>query len=402
MAGASGAAQFFSSFLVYSFAMFVTPLTTEFTWSREVVASAFAIMSITVAAVAPLFGYVFDRFGVRRVIVPCMAALGLGFIALSRLSAQWELTAIYIFFGVVGSGLVPTGYARVVSGWFDTRRGLAIAIIVSGTALAAMVQPLLTQALIDTVGWRLTYVVIGLAILTIACPVVVGFVRERSGGSASRAMVAAGGSLGKGLRSRIFWTLCVVIFASALVTTGITIHLAALLTDRGVPSSSAALIVSTMGASSLAGRLTTGWLVDRFFAPRVSLVMLLLTALGTYLLTDADTPASGAVAAMLIGFGMGGEYDVTPYMVSRYFDLRAFATLYSIAFSAAAAAGAIGPVLLARTFDDTGSYESLLPKLALFVVSVSVLMLTLPSYGLHISAQGVAARLPGSPGSSPR
>jgi len=402
VAGASGAAQFFSSFLVYSFAMFVTPLTTEFQWSRELVASAFGIMSITVAVAAPMFGYVFDRVGVRRVLLPCMVALGMGFMALSRLSSPWQLSAIYIFLGVVGSGLVPTGYARVVSGWFDTRRGTAIAIIISGTAIAAVVQPPLTQALIDAVGWRLTYVVIGAAILTIACPIVARSIRERADAASSRPKAAPGDSLGTGLRSRIFWTLCVVLFASALVTTGITIHLAALLADRGVAAGSAALVVSTMGVGSLAGRLATGWLVDRFFAPRVSLGMLLLTALGTYLLTDADSPASGAVAAMLIGFGMGGEYDVTPYMVSRYFGLRAFATLYSIAFSAAAAAGAVGPVLLARTFDDTGSYESLLPKLALFVVSVSVLMLTLPSYGLRISTQRVAAHVPGSPGSSPQ
>jgi len=218
VAGASGAAQFFSSFLVYSFAMFVTPLTTEFQWSRELVASAFGIMSITVAVAAPMFGYVFDRVGVRRVLLPCMVALGMGFIALSRLSSPWQLSAIYVFLGVVASGLVPTGYARVVSGWFDARRGTAIAIIISGSAIAAVVQPPLTQALIDAVGWRLTYVVIGAAILVIACPIVARSIHERADVASSRPKVAPGDSLGQGLRSRIFWTLCVVLFASALVT----------------------------------------------------------------------------------------------------------------------------------------------------------------------------------------
>jgi hypothetical protein len=79
------------------------------------------------------------------------------------------------------------------------------------------------------------------------------------------------------------------------------------------------------------------------------------------------------------------------YLVSRYFGLRAFGTLYGIAFAWAAAAGAVGPVLLGRAFDTTGSYESLLPKLALLVVGVALLMLTLPRYDLRTHAQSVAA-----------
>jgi len=177
-----------------------------------------------------------------------------------------------------------------------------------------------------------------------------------------------------------------------VATTGVVVHLAALLTDRGVTPKRAALVVSMMGVASLAGRLVTGWLVDRFFGPRVSFAMLSLTALGTLLLATADSFASGALAAALIGFGMGGEFDVTPYLVSRYFGLRAFGTLYGIAFAAAAAAGAVGPVLLGRAFDASGTYESLLPRLAVFVAAVALLMLTLPSYTLRTPAQGVAAR----------
>jgi MFS family permease len=390
VAAASGAATFFSSFLVYTFAVFLRPLTTEFGWSRELVASAFGIMGMTVAIASPVFGYLLDRAGVRRIVLPCMAALGVGFASLALLAGPWQLYAIYMFFGFVGAGLAPTGYARAMTGWFDERRGIALAIVISGSAIAAIVQPPVTQALIDGIGWRATYVAIGGSILAIACPILALFVRERPDTMSWRPRASTGASLSQGLRSRVFWTLVVVFFASAVATNGVLVHLAALLTDRGVTARGAALVVSTMGVASLTGRLVTGWLVDRFFAARVSFAMLLLTALGTLLMATADSFASGALAAALIGFGMGGEFDVTPYLVSRYFGLRAFGTLYGIAFAAAAAAGAVGPVLLGRAFDETGTYGSLLPAIAVFVASIAMLMLTLPRYDLRTPAQSVA------------
>ena len=97
---------------------------------------------------------------------------------------------------------------------------------------------------------------------------------------------------------------------------GALTHMAALLTDRGVPPSGAVLALSAMGAASLLGRLTTGWLLNRFFAPRVGFCLLSIAALGTYLLAGAHSLMLGIIAAALIGFGMGAEADVTPYTVA--------------------------------------------------------------------------------------
>jgi cyanate permease len=89
----------------------------------------------------------------------------------------------------------------------------------------------------------------------------------------------------------------------------------------------------------------------------------------------------GVVAAMLIGIGMGGEADVTPYLLSRYFGLRSFSVLYGLTWTFYAVAGAIGPVLMGQAFDATGSYEALLTRLALATLAVAALMLLLPRYG---------------------
>ena len=135
-----------------------------------------------------------------------------------------------------------------------------------------------------------------------------------------------------------------------------------------------------MGGASLLGRLVTGWLLDRFFAARVSFVLLAMAALGTFLLSGAQSLPMGVLAAVLIGFGMGGEADVMPYLLSRYFGLRSFSTLYGLTWTAYACAGAIGPVLMGKAFDATGSYEALLVRLAAGMLAVATLMLLAPRY----------------------
>jgi MFS family permease len=161
---------------------------------------------------------------------------------------------------------------------------------------------------------------------------------------------------------------------------GTVTHLAALLTDRGISPRGAALSASLLGGSSLIGRLVVGWVLDRFFGARVAFVVFLITAAGILVLARADTLPLGCIAAGLIGVGAGGEADITPYLLTRYFGLRAFSTLYGITWTFYAIAGAIGPVILGRAFDTTGSYTALLTLLAAAMAMAGGLMLLLPRY----------------------
>jgi cyanate permease len=213
--------------------------------------------------------------------------------------------------------------------------------------------------------------------IAIGLPIVVRFIRERPESTGTR-RVLGGASVGEALQSRVFWILVAVLFSSSIAQNGAITHMAALLTDRGVAAGEAALAVSAMGAASLAGRFATGWMLDRFFAARVSIALLLIAASGTFVLAYADSLAAGALGAALIGFGMGGEADVTPYMLSRYYGLRSFATLYGLTWTAYAVAGAIGPILMGRVFDLTGSYETLLVRLSLVIAAIAALNFFVP------------------------
>jgi cyanate permease len=228
-------------------------------------------------------------------------------------------------------------------------------------------------------------------VLVVGLPTVLAFIRERPATAGAPATTGGGATVREGLTSRAFWILVVVLFGSSIAQNGAITHLSAMLTDRGVTAAGAALAVSAMGGAGLAGRLVTGWLLDRFFAARVSFALLALAALGVWILSWAASLPMGVLGALLIGFGMGGEGDVTPYLLSRYFGLRSFSTLYGLTWTFYAVAGAIGPVLMGRAFDATGSYEALLGQLAAGTLAVAALMLLLPRYGVPFGTKGEAA-----------
>jgi hypothetical protein len=127
-------------------------------------------------------------------------------------------------------------------------------------------------------------------------------------------------------------------------------------------------------------RFACGWLLDRFFGARVAFGVSLVTAAGIFLLAHANSFAAGSLATALIGVGAGGEAAITPYLLTRYFGLRAFSTLYGLTWTFYAAAGATGPVILGRAFDSTGSYTFLLVVLAGALSVAAAANLLLPRY----------------------
>jgi predicted MFS family arabinose efflux permease len=242
-----------------------------------------------------------------------------------------------------------------------------------------MILPVIAQTLIGRVGWRDAFALLGAMALVIGLPAA-AMMRNSPAFDRSTAALAEGISAAQGLRSRTFWIILTMLFFASLSQNGSITHMAALLTDRGVSPDGAALAVSVLGGATLAGRLLTGWLLDRYFAPRVAFCLLAVAAFGTFILAMAHSSLTGFLGAACIGLGMGGEADVTPYLIAKYFGLRSFSTLYGFSWTAYAIAGAIAPVIMGKAFDATGSYQTLLSSLSLLTLAGASLMLLLPRY----------------------
>ena len=371
----------FGCLLVFTFGIFLKPLAAEFGWSREAISRAFGIGAITVAACSPFIGRLLDRYGSRRIILPCMLVFGAAFASLALLTPHlWHLYAVFLVLGVVGNGTTQLGYAGAVTSWFTVRRGMALALVMAGVGIGSIVLPILAQSIIDRAGWRAAYAALGALIFLFGVPLTARYVRNRETAPVSGSPVASGSTTREALRSRVFWILAVTLFISSVAANGALTHMAAMLTDRGLSPAEAALAASAFGGGSLAGRLMTGMLFDRYFGPRIAMGLLVIMAAGVVLLAQAATLPAGILAAVLIGLGMGGESDVAPFLLSRYFGLRSFSTLYGLTWTFYAAAGGVGPILMGRAFDATGSYSRLLLVLAASMMLSALLFLWMPRY----------------------
>lgn len=389
LAACFGVMAGFGSLFVYTFNVFVKPLGAVFHWNRESVSLGFAIAAMTVGLSSPVIGRLIDRLGPRRIILPCMIVFGCGLASLSLLrSAIWQFYATCFLIGLVGNGAAHLAYARSISTWFQERLGMALACVMVGAGLGAMILPVVAQAILTRFGWQAAYVSLGVLSLLLGLPLSWRYIRDRGPVREQSAPVAHSGlTWQQGLRSPAFWIIVVILFVGSISMNGAITHLSALLTDRGVTPAQAALCASLLGGLSVIGRIGAGWLLDRFFGARVALAVNLVNAAGAVLLAYADSFALGAVAAALLGIGAGGEAAITPYLLTRYFGLRAFSTLYGLTWTFYAAAGAIGPVLLGRAFDSTGSYSSLLVLLASSLAVAAFLNLLLPKYPDSTSGQ---------------
>jgi MFS family permease len=378
---AAGAGAFFSTLAFYTFAVFLRPITEEFGWSRQSVSSAYGAMALAAAGSAPLLGHLIDRLGAARVFVPCAAVSGCAFASLSALTPRlWHLWGVFLVMGVAVAGSSALAYSRVIGGWFDRRRGVAFAALMSAAAVGGIVHPISAEVLMRSAGWRAAYLTLGLLVLAVGLPTIIRFVRERQATSTGAGPGDGSVSAREAFRSRIFWMVVAVFFGGTLASHGAMVHLSALLTDRGVSAGDAAMAVSAMGTATLAGRLLTGWLIDRFLATRVAFALLAVVATGAFLLAGAESWGQGVTGAALIGFGTGGESDVAPYLLSRYFGLRSISTLYGVVWTSVGCAAAVGPTLMARSFDRTGSYEPALLALGTATLCVAALALMLPAY----------------------
>ena len=373
----------FGSILIYSFGIFLKPLQAEFGWPRETLGTAFACASFTLGLCSPPLGHLVDRYGPKRVILACVMVFGCALGSLAFLTPhRAHLFATFVVIGAVGNGTAQMGYARAVSTWFHRHRGLALGVMMAGSAGGAILVPVMCQSLISAYGWRVTYAILGLVALAVGLPLAGFFVVEKPGTRDLRGRTTqTGAGVPEALRHRAFWIIAATLFLAAMSTTGTVTHLAALLNDRGISPRQASYALSALGAASLCGRLATGWLLDRFFGARVGMALLFLNALALWMLASAKTPPAGIAAAALLGFSMGGESDVTPYLLARYFGLRSLATLYGFTWTAYAISAAAGSILLGRAFDQTGSYQSLLAELSGLMLLAGVLMAALPRYG---------------------
>jgi MFS family permease len=182
------------------------------------------------------------------------------------------------------------------------------------------------------------------------------------------------------MRTLRFWLMAVAFFLVALALLGFSGHIVPLLTDHGLSPTAATAVFGLLGLSTLTGRVATGFLVDRVFAPYIAAVFWFAAMLGFALLITGNG-VMPAVGVVLVGLGLGAEVDMLAFMNSRYFGQRAFGQLYGYFFMCFSFGGATGRSLDGILFDRAGSYA---PVLIVAAISLFVAVVLLSRLGAYV------------------
>ena len=153
-----------------------------------------------------------------------------------------------------------------------------------------------------------------------------------------------------------------------------------MLIDRGMENSSAANVAAMLGLAILVSRALIGHFLDRFFAPRVAIVSILLSTIGVVMLAMGIFGTPAYLAALLIGLSIGTEFDLLAYLTTRYFGLSSFGMVYGLMFSAFLVGTSFGPPTFGASFDQYGSYINVLILCSILLIVSVGLFLMLPKY----------------------
>ena len=366
----------FAPIVPYTFSLFLNPLHAAFGWKREAIGGTFALAAMTVALVSPGIGLLLDRFPPRRIVLPSILIFALALASLSRVGP--DIRQFYFTFfvlGLVANGTAQFAYARTVLSWFHKRRGLALALVLTGSGVGSILIPPMVQWTIAHHGWRSAYLLLG-AIALLGLPLTALLVRNRPDTIVVHEdhLSADGMTVAAAIRSAPFWILACIIMLSAFSENGLVTNLAAILTEHRVSAASAALALSVRGGSGIIGRLCVGFLIDRLSPQRIQTFVLLLSAVGTLILAFADTSPVALIGAAILGVGLGSEADVAPYLLAHYFGRRHFSVLYGLTWTAYAIGGATGPMAIGRWYDRAGLYQ---PRYIVYLACVAFAAVTL-------------------------
>ncbi len=380
----AGVAISINAALLYGFGTLVVPLGDAFGWSKSELQASITFLFGGAVISLQLVGWFNLRYGMKRVTVVSLLLLSLGYLATTLLNGSiWSLYFAFAVLPILGMGALAVTWTQLLSLWYDRNRGLALAIGLSGTGItAATIPPLLAWG-IGQWDWRAAFVILALLNLLVLLPLILLWfkVPGAAGIQSDRAVdlqKLPGMSFREGMASRKFWTcnLALGLVISSIV--GMVTSTVPMLQSRGLSASDANLIFSGFGFSLIFGRMLIGYLLDRVWPPAISAISLALPAIGCAIyLSGTGEFSSLLLAAVLVGFGAGAEFDIAAFLIARYFGLREYGRLFGVHQGLNTVASALAPLLFAYMLSTTGNYNAMLFYSAACCIVGPLLLLTL-------------------------
>jgi len=348
---------------LFSLPVLLRPIAQETGWSTTGISSAmtFAFLALALGSIA--WGHLSDRLGPRIVVLAGSLLLTSG-LALASLATS--LAAFQLLFGVIvgiSAAAIFAPMMACVTGWFDTRRALAVSLVSAGMGMAPMTMSPLAAWLVGIHGWRTSLQIIAALVVAIMVPVALLIRRPPALANATLAATPPSGatgesglSIGQAVRSAPFLILVSISFLSCATHSGPIFHTVSYAVTCGIPLMAAVSIYSLEGLAGMGGRLVFGLLGDRFGAARVLVLALLAQAIVALGYVYARDLASFYTVAALFGFTYAGVMPLFAVIARENFPLRMMGTVIGATTMASSLGMALGPVVGGLIYDTFASY----------------------------------------------
>ena len=374
----------------YALGVMIKPLEQAFGWSRAEISAGPLVTSVVTLALAVYGGKLVDRLGPRTVALVGVPfyAVALAMISLAGPSlVSW--LALYVLLAVALISVYPSVWTAAIAQRFEANRGIAMAIVLSGTGIASAVVPYLAATLIEVYGWRGAYLGMGLMSFVAVFPLVaLAFARDSlhrdrieihtSAKSPSNELPS---ETRRSLLSPKFLCLAFAGVIYSLGATGIGINAVPILMEEGFSLIAAAEVAGFIGLGTITGRIIGGLLLDHIDGRFVAIGCAFgAMSAAVILLTTDQSALAASTACLLLGFTAGAEYDACAYLTSRHFSQRHFAALFGLLGGLFGFTAGIAPFIANALYGVFASYDGILMAVVPMFCVASALFLSLGKY----------------------
>ena len=355
--------------IFFGFTAFFEPIRQEFGWSYTQISFATSLRGLEMGILAPVVGFLVDRFGSRKLLFLGTITLGFGLISLSATHSLAMFYASFLLIALGAGGCTSVVTMTAVAHWFQKNLGVALGVMTSGFGAGGLVVPLIVS-LIYRYEWRITLILLGFGMWAIGIPLSLlvqdkpeDYGHSKNGRGATEKTCSAETSaeevevaFREGIKERTFIYLNVTEAIRMIAVTGVVTHVMPYLNSQGISRATAAVVASALPLVSIAGRFGFGWLGDRFDKRHVLGATFLLMSGGVLLFSYACNVMVLCLFVLFFSLGFGGSMVLRGAILREYFGKSSFGKMLGIVMGSASVGGILGPTLAGYAFDSLGSY----------------------------------------------
>ena len=352
------------------------------------VASAYGVATTVAAFMLPFFGRLVEKFGPRKSLFAVSVLLGFACLFFGAVANMLWLVVGFGLLRFLGQGSLMLGGSNLVAQWFSAKRGFAMGLMMVGFALSIALHPLMGRVLIELVGWREAWMILGIMTWIMMLPVLwftvvdkPELLGQRPDGEAAEGAPPttelAGATLEEALRHPSFYLVAGGFFMiSALVTT-LHFHQFNIFEAQGLDPDDAtnAYLITAMAMVAFMPIVGRGF--DRFRTRYMFAIGLCVQATALVAVTFVNSVPTFMAYAVLFGLNNTFSMTMAGYLWPRYFGRKQLGRIQGTGQMVLVVGASLGPIPVSLAFDFIGDATTTLRVLALLPIAAAVAVVAL-------------------------